>query len=169
MKRLQIELSPTIEVAMNLASDEASSAGRKFIWPEHLILGMLRESRGEGARALARLGANLPQMRALIRDSFPEPSDEVITGTLPLHPFTRRATRRAAMHAVAEGFESVGDQHLLLAIIDRPRPSVARVLEKAGISLEHLRLLLTGKATTISTELHYRRTEPKRRWWHFGR
>jgi ATP-dependent Clp protease ATP-binding subunit ClpC len=168
MKGPKITLSPTAEVVINLANDEASAAGRKFIRLEHLILGILREGRGKGSSALVQLGANLREMRDLIRNSLTKAADEVVSGTLPLHPFTRRAIRRAAIYAAAEGSGQVADHHLLLAVIERPRPSIVRLFEGSGIEIENLRLVMTGAGKDGTAELPYRPPEPKRRWWRWG-
>jgi ATP-dependent Clp protease ATP-binding subunit ClpC len=168
----QIELCGTAETALALANDEAACAGAAFIWPHHLMLGILREGTGGGARLLVKLGLKLNESREIARQLLaPAPRDELVSGQLPLHPFTRRAIRRAAKLAAADGQTEVNDAHLLLALIENPRRTADRLLVRVGVSPDHLRSLLNGKPVPGSPELAYaadavEKRRP-RRWWRF--
>lgn len=48
-----------------LAADEASQMNDRFVSPEHLLLGLLREGEGVGAQVLLRLAADVDQLRAI--------------------------------------------------------------------------------------------------------
>jgi ATP-dependent Clp protease ATP-binding subunit ClpC len=173
MAKPQIELCATAETALALANDEATRAGARFICPHHLLLGMLREGTGGGARLLTKLGLKLNESREVARQLLtPAPREEVVVGQLPLHPFTRRAIRRAAILAAAEGQAEVNDAHLLLALIESPRRTATRLLVRLGVTPDQLRSLLTGKLLPGSPELSYATgaVQERRpgRWWQFG-
>ena len=55
----QIPFSPRAKKAMELALREALQLGHKFIGPEHLLLGLIREGEGVAGQLLVRLGADL--------------------------------------------------------------------------------------------------------------
>jgi len=54
----EIPLSPRSKRALELALEEARSAGEKFIGSEHLLLGLIREDEGIAAQVLKRHGAD---------------------------------------------------------------------------------------------------------------
>jgi ATP-dependent Clp protease ATP-binding subunit ClpC len=59
-------LTPRAKEMIVLAGDEAKSQGEKSIRPAHLLLGMLQEGSGIGARLVGSLGVSLLQARAAL-------------------------------------------------------------------------------------------------------
>jgi ATP-dependent Clp protease ATP-binding subunit ClpC len=59
----RIPLAPSSERAMEHARREALGLGHNHIGPEHLLLGLIREDEGAGARILVKLGASLDGLR----------------------------------------------------------------------------------------------------------
>jgi ATP-dependent Clp protease ATP-binding subunit ClpC len=64
----EIPLSPRSKRALELALEEARSAGEKFISSEHLLLGLVREDEGIAAQVLKKRGVNLSRTRQEIRN-----------------------------------------------------------------------------------------------------
>lgn len=60
--------TPQAKRALKLSLREALSLGHNYIGPEHVLLGLLREKRGIGARVLTGLGVDYDQVRARIAD-----------------------------------------------------------------------------------------------------
>jgi ATP-dependent Clp protease ATP-binding subunit ClpC len=50
-----------------LAQDEARALRHNYIGTEHLLLGLLREEEGIGARVLCGLGVEIDAVRAMVR------------------------------------------------------------------------------------------------------
>jgi ATP-dependent Clp protease ATP-binding subunit ClpA len=171
MKPAPPKWTEEVRLVFSLANDEAAQSGQKFIWPEHFLLGMLRERHLAGTVALERLGVRLREARHLARESLRAPRDEVITGRLPLHPYSRRATRRAATFAAADGADAANDVHLLLALIENPRRPVGALLRRMQIDPKSLQLLLKHdekKEAASAEPLAYDSSRPSRRsWWPF--
>jgi len=59
-----MELTPRGKRIIDLAYDEARSAGHNYIGSEHLILAMIREGEGPAGLALAEAGLELERARA---------------------------------------------------------------------------------------------------------
>lgn len=59
----RVELASDAKLAIDLTYEEARSLN-KDIWPEHLLLGLIRESEGLAGKVLADLGVRLDQARA---------------------------------------------------------------------------------------------------------
>ncbi|HEV2581954.1 MAG TPA: Clp protease N-terminal domain-containing protein [Ktedonobacteraceae bacterium] len=62
----EVGLTPRAKKVMELAVDEARRLNHHYIGTEHLLLGLLREGEGVGARTLESFGLNLQQVRAKI-------------------------------------------------------------------------------------------------------
>jgi len=58
-----IQLSPRAKRVIDLAYDEARQLNNNYIGTEHLLLGLVRESKGPAARVLAKLGVDLEKTR----------------------------------------------------------------------------------------------------------
>lgn len=121
--------------AVVLASDEASHLGYRWVGPEHILIGLLREGGGIAGRALLSLGVSLDAVRALVVESVPG-SATARTGemTPPLTPQAMRLlgeTSPAA--AVALGHNYVGTEHLLLALSSQADSSVGKMLAALGV------------------------------------
>ncbi|HDL86204.1 MAG TPA: ATP-dependent Clp protease ATP-binding subunit [Candidatus Acetothermia bacterium] len=59
-----LEPTPRLKRVMKISFEEARRAGLNTIRPEHLLMGMLRESEGTGAAILLHLGIDLSKTRA---------------------------------------------------------------------------------------------------------
>ena len=57
-------LTPRAKKVLELALREALALRHRWIGPEHILLGLLREGEGLAALVLTRLGADLPTVRA---------------------------------------------------------------------------------------------------------
>ncbi|MCL6472371.1 MAG: ATP-dependent Clp protease ATP-binding subunit [Firmicutes bacterium] len=64
----EIPLSPRSKKALELALEEARSAGERFIGSEHLLLGLIREEEGIAAQVLKKRGVDLARARQEIMD-----------------------------------------------------------------------------------------------------
>jgi bifunctional DNase/RNase len=60
----EIGLTPRVKKVLELAEDEARLFDHHYIGTEHLLLGLIREGEGRGARALEKMGVNLEKVRA---------------------------------------------------------------------------------------------------------
>jgi excisionase family DNA binding protein len=62
--RGEVPLTPRAKKVIELAVDEALRLNHRFIGTEHLLLGLIREGEGIGARVLRDLGVDLGEARA---------------------------------------------------------------------------------------------------------
>ncbi|HKF78635.1 MAG TPA: Clp protease N-terminal domain-containing protein [Candidatus Dormibacteraeota bacterium] len=135
-------VAPTAEVkrAIELAFEEAARLGQDFVGTEHLLVGILTEGEGVGARVLAELGVTLDRVRQEVERlrSHPEqipdpaPSRPVVSRSVETESLLAAAQREAA----AEGVGTVFPYHVLRAMV-RDRASAA-LLGHLGIDVEGL-------------------------------
>src|SRR6266545_2498733 len=59
----QIPFTPRAKKVLELSLREALQLGHNYIGPEHILLGLIRESEGVAAQVLLRMGADLNRVR----------------------------------------------------------------------------------------------------------
>ena len=130
------KFSQRAEAAIENARLSARALGHSYVGTEHLLLGIMEESEGLGARILLRRGLELPQLRreVLRLDGEGSPGGTV----LGLSDDALQAVEQAAAEAetLRQGF--IGTEHLLLGILRQPDCGGAEVLRSLGADLNDL-------------------------------
>jgi hypothetical protein len=91
---------------LDLARDEAALLGHRYLGPEHLVLGVLRDGGGGAARVLRAHGVDLQEARTALRRLAerglvpgPRPSDAELLGMLGIDlDAIRRSTEQTFGH-----------------------------------------------------------------------
>ncbi len=124
------------EGAIEQARLAAFELGHSYIGTEHLLLGILRESAGLGARLLRDRGLSEHGLRAAVsrRSGTGEPG----TPAQGLTKHAWQAIEKAASDAARLGHSYIGTEHLLLGILRQPDCGGARALTEAGLSLNDI-------------------------------
>jgi len=113
---------------------EAAQAGASSIAPEHVLLGLLRESDEVVEQLLARFAVTGDELRAEL-GTAPGGVEVQTPGELPLADDARRVLLLAAHEAEMLGQPAVGNEHLLLAVLRLESSAAARALAAHGLSL----------------------------------
>jgi pimeloyl-ACP methyl ester carboxylesterase len=126
--------APPARQSLALANVAARDAGAAEVTLEHLLLGILAEGSGVAVQALRSLGADLSAIAAEANPRLPGP---VVGDAGPpgLSAQSSAVLRRAEAEADRLGYPSVGQAHLLLALLNAAGP-VADVLGRHGASYE---------------------------------
>jgi ATP-dependent Clp protease ATP-binding subunit ClpC len=64
-----IPFTPRTKKILELALREAREQRKNYIGPEHILLGLIRDSGGVGAQVLERLGVPLPALRERVTEA----------------------------------------------------------------------------------------------------
>jgi hypothetical protein len=123
--------------ALTLTQEEAEAAHQSYIGTEHLLLGLLREGEGLGARVLAQLGVEIGGVRSRIASALGE-SERIVQGIIPTAR-VKNVIQLAFGEARTMGSTHVGTEHLLLGLLIEGEGIAAHVLEDLGVSLEKVR------------------------------
>ena len=130
------KFSQRAEAAIENARLSARALGHSYVGTEHLLLGILEESEGLGARILLRRGIDLPQLRreVLRMDGEGAPGGTV----LGLSDDALRAVEQASVEAetLRQGF--IGTEHLLLGVLRQSDCGGAAALQALGADLNDL-------------------------------
>jgi ATP-dependent Clp protease ATP-binding subunit ClpA len=125
-----------------LAQDEAREYRHDHIGTEHVLLGLIREREGVGAKALDSLGISLDAVRAAIEEVAGY-GEAAPAGHIPFTPRAKRVLEFGLREALQLGHNYIGTEHLLLGLLREREGVAAQVLVKLGASLD------TARATVV--------------------
>jgi ATP-dependent Clp protease ATP-binding subunit ClpA len=129
----EIGLTPRAKKAIELSADEARRLNHHYIGTEHLLLGLTKEREGVAAVVLKSLDISFDAARAEVVRLLSQPAPERFTDR------ARQVLARAEEEARALGHDYVGQEHLLLALVQVEEGLAARVLAKLGVTGERMR------------------------------
>jgi ATP-dependent Clp protease ATP-binding subunit ClpC len=116
----------------------ASESSHPLILPEHLLLGLLRDSRSTAARLLSAVPAEL--IRHQVDTEIGRGHTPIAAHLeIPLADSSKSVLQRAADEADRLRHSHIGTQHLLLGLLADAQSSVARLLGGHGVTVEHVR------------------------------
>ena len=152
-----IPFTPSAKKVLELGLREALSLRHDYIGTEHLLLGLIREREGLGARLLTQAGVDLLNLRVRVLDLVPP-------GEAPeskRRPFWARSRHDVPAVVVADDVRTttaadtsldearrlaaggaVGSHHLLLATLSDSTSAAAKALGSLGIDLDQARSAL---------------------------
>jgi ATP-dependent Clp protease ATP-binding subunit ClpC len=115
-----------------LAQNEARSLRRQTVGSEHLLLGLLREEGGGGARVLASLGVTWEAAHAQVLSATTDDGEEVF-GRLPFADDAKRALALALRAMLARNDETIGSEDILFGLIRDAEGPAVQVLQGLGV------------------------------------
>ena len=156
------------EIAIERAREAAGELGHSYVGTEHLLLGILGESEGLGARILKQRGVDEKKLRAAICRRV----GQGIPGT-PEHGLTVRAqlaVEKAAEETVRLRQGYIGTEHLLLGILRQSECGGVLALTELGLDINDIYTDImavfgnpgyNGKAQTGTLRSTVRRTDTR--------
>ncbi len=140
-----VRFTESVRRVVFYAQEEASGTGARDVTPEHLLLGLLRESGGVGEQVLTRLGADTGRLLTEARGkptprnpwSVSSPENQLLqdvgltVGAKDTIDFMYDEARKMNQGAL-------NTRHLLLGLL-RENGKAARVLLAHGVTLEAAR------------------------------
>lgn len=131
------DLSPGLQEALQLASEEARWLGHSYIGTEHLSLGIARTAEERLTLLLTDVGIPLEyirrDVRRLLRTGVTEISVEQARRMAHLSELSRRVLNGAEQIAEQMNHKQVGLAHLLLVLAREQRSICNQVLHTAGL------------------------------------
>jgi ATP-dependent Clp protease ATP-binding subunit ClpC len=128
--RGHIPFTPRAKKTLELALREATQLRHNDIGTEHILLALVREGEGVGAKALAERIKPISRIRAAVLAAL-EGSPDVAAGQWPAGtPATEDTVSTASALA---GGAPVGSHHLLEAMLRAENSMAARVLRELGV------------------------------------
>ncbi len=129
-----------IKVIM-LSQEEARRMGHNFVGTEQLLLGIIGQRHGIGARALKKQKVTLKKARREI-ELYIGRGTGFVASEIPFTPRAKRVLEMAVHEGKDLGQNFVGTEHILLALISESDGVAMRTLDKLGVNIPKLRNLI---------------------------
>ncbi|MFZ5942497.1 MAG: ATP-dependent Clp protease ATP-binding subunit [Bacillota bacterium] len=123
---------------LHYAQEEARNLSHPAIGTEHILLGLLREGEGVGAKALMALGIELDKVKETI-SKLVKAGSESGTTELGFTPRAKKVIGLAQDEATKWGVNYVGTEHILLGLIREGEGVAAQVLLDLGANPDKIR------------------------------
>lgn len=130
-----------------LAQQEARRLFGEELTPEHIFLGILRESEGSAVRTLQNLGLNIEELQMAVEFALRgQGSDTLTLGGIPISKRVHQVIEIARQEAKLIGHNYIGTEHLLLGIYNENNSNaiVPFIIENHGIDIHQLRNAVIG-------------------------
>jgi hypothetical protein len=121
-----------------LAQEEARLLDHGHIGTEHILLGLVHEGEGVGAKALESLGVSLEGIRTRVLEIVPQGEDPP-TGHIPFTPRAKKVLELSLREALQFGHNYIGTEHILLGLVREGEGVGAQVLGSMGADLPRVR------------------------------
>ena len=129
-----------IKVIM-LSQEEARRMGHNFVGTEQLLLGVIGQRHGIGARALKKLKVTLKKARKEI-ELYIGRGTGFVASEIPFTPRAKRVLEMAVHEGKDLGQNFVGTEHILLALIAESDGVAMRTLDKLNVDIHKLKNLI---------------------------
>jgi len=121
-----------------LAQEEAGLLDHNYIGTEHLLLGLVAEGEGVGARALGALGIPLPSARSEVEVMVGR-GKTMPAGQIPFTPRAKKVLELSLLEARELGDQHIGTEHLLLGLVREGEGVAVQVLRTLGVDADDVR------------------------------
>ena len=131
--------SNRVQDVIRLSREEALRLGHDYIGTEHLLLGLIKEGEGIGAKILKNLKIDLFGLKLKIEESTHPRVAEAQMGNVPLTKQAEKVLKITYLEAKICKSNVIGTEHLLLSIMKGDDNIAAQILEQFGVTYELVR------------------------------
>ncbi|WP_055617155.1 Clp protease N-terminal domain-containing protein [Streptomyces phaeochromogenes] len=124
--------TPRARNVVIVSQNEAKSAGNDLIRTEHLVLGLITEAEGLGAKAITAQGVTLDAVREAATAALP-PSAADVPALIPFDSNAKKALELTFREALRLGHNYIGTEHILLALLEQEADSGTGLLGGLGV------------------------------------
>jgi ATP-dependent Clp protease ATP-binding subunit ClpC len=134
-----------------LAQEEARELDHNYIGTEHLLLGLLSETEGIAARALAETNLSIEMTRSRIVAAVGR-GKKPPSGHIPFTPRAKKVLERSLREALGLRHNYIGTEHILLGILEMNDGLATILLRDWGIDFKELRKRVLELVTAAGAE-----------------
>lgn len=129
--------TPSAWRALSFMQEEAQRFEHAYMGTEHLLLGLLRDTKSQATRVLLNLGGEPGSMKSQL-DGVIGRRGSLFTGGTGMTRKCQRVIEGAARLARSDGQRTVGTGHLLLALVESPEDVAGQMLDGLGVTAERV-------------------------------
>ena len=134
-----------------MGAGEARLLNHSFIGTEHILLGLIREGDGIGARALQSLGISLEAVREKVEETIGMSANPP-TSPPPFTPRAKKVLELSFREALQLHHNYIGTEHLLLGLVREHEGVACTILVNLGADLPRVRRAVTELMSGVGQE-----------------
>ena len=141
--------------ALDLAGRISKNLQHNYIGTEHILLGLIKEGTGVAAQILMDNGVEKDQLVQLIQDLIAPSSSVAVLERDGYTPKTELLLEMAAAEADRFRSETIGTEHLLLAVIKSADCAASRLMNTMNVNMQKMYidiLVAMGEDTNLYKE-----------------
>ena len=143
--------TPRARTVLSLANEEARRYNHNGIGTDHILLAILSEREGIGAKALDQLQINEGEIRKQIEALHPA-GEQPVDDPIGVTPLGKDSIELAVQEARLLNHHYLGTEHLLLGLLREEEDIGGQVLRNSGVTLEEMRNLIKQILATRHTQ-----------------
>ena len=124
--------------ALDIANRLSKNMHYNYVGTEHILAGLLKEGTGVASEVLAANGVELSKLLSMIEELISIDADIVVAERDGYSPRAQHILVKAKEESHKLGYESIGTEHILLAIIKEGDCAASRLLNTLGVNLQKL-------------------------------
>lgn len=124
--------------ALDIAKRLSKSMHYNYVGTEHILAGLLKEGTGVAAEVLSANGVELSKLLQMIEELISTGTEITVEERDGYTPRTQQILDKAEEEAVRLGFDDVGTEHILLAIMKSGDCAASRLLNTLNINVQKL-------------------------------
>ncbi len=121
---------------IEIANDISVELGHNYIGTEHILYGLVKEGEGIAAKVLNNRGITEEKVRVKIEEILGRGRE--IKETLGFTPRTKRVLENAFLEAKRIGYNYIGTEHLLLAIMKEVDCVAVRIITELNVEISKI-------------------------------
>lgn len=131
--------TPRAKHVLVLAQKEAERFNHDYVGTEHLLLGLIALGEGVAVSVLNNMGLNLNNLRLEVEKQCGVGGQTKKEGIVPFTQRLKKILILAAREAQSMGYNFIGTEHLLLALLREGESVAARILRNLKVDVESVR------------------------------
>lgn len=126
------------KAALLLAQKEAKKFHQSYVGTEHILIGLIQENTAIASKVLQDNGVDYQKVREMIKDLIAPTSGVAVKERDGYSPKAQSVLEEAAVQAERFGYEKIGTEHILLALIKEADNVAVRLLNTMGVSCQKI-------------------------------
>ena len=130
--------------ALDIANRLSKNMHYNYVGTEHILAGLVKEGTGVAAEVLSANGVELSKLLSMIEELISIQTDIIVAEHDGYSPRAQHILEKSEEEARRLGYEKVGTEHILLAIIKEGDCAASRLLNTIGVNLQKLFMDVIG-------------------------
>ena len=126
------------KAALLLAQKEAKKFRQSYVGTEHILIGLLKENTAIASKVLQDNGVDYQKIKELMEDLIAPDVKVTVKEKDGYSPKAQSVLEEASIQAERFGYEKIGTEHILLALIKDSDNVAIRLLNTLGVSTQRV-------------------------------